>query len=85
MAYMTKSLIRWAAVSAALIGAVACNDTELAVTNPNSGESDRVLGTPNDAEALLGTYFKRWMSGMYGSTGDVQGMAGVQSDRKSVV
>ena len=79
MAYMTKSLIRWVAVSAALIGAVACNDTELAVTNPNSGESDRVLGTPNDAEALLGTYYKRWMSGMYGSTGDVQGMAGVQS------
>jgi hypothetical protein len=79
MANMTKSFFRWAAVSAALIGAVACNDTELAVQNPNSGESDRVLGTPNDAEALLGTYYKRWSSGVYGSTADLQGMAGIQS------
>ena len=76
---MTKSFFRWAAVSAALIGAVACNDTELAVVNPNSGESDRVLGTPNDAEALLGTYYKRWSSGVYGSTADLQGMASMQS------
>lgn len=76
---MKRSLIRWAAVSAAIIGAVACNDTELAVVNPNSGESDRVLGTPNDAEALLGTYFKRWYTGVYGSTGEMQGMADIMS------
>ena len=76
---MTKLFIRWAAVSAVLIGAVACNDTKLVVTNPNSGESSRVLGTPNDAEALLGTYYKRWSSGVYGSTTDLQGMAGMQS------
>lgn len=73
------SLIRWAAVSAVFIGAVACNDTELAVTNPNSGESRRVLGTPGDAEALLGTYYKRWSSGVYGSTGTMEGMGGMQS------
>jgi len=76
---MTKSLIRWAAVSAALIGAVACNSTDLAVENPNSGDSERVLGTPNDAEALLGTYYKRWSTGVYGTTGDLQGMASMMS------
>jgi hypothetical protein len=79
MADMIRNLIRGAAVSAALIGAVACNDTDLTVQNPNSGNSARVLGTPNDAEALLGTYYKRWSSGVYGSTTDLQGMASVQS------
>lgn len=76
---MKFSIIRWAAVSAALIGAVACNDTDLEVQNPNSGESGRVLGTPNDAEALLGTYYKRWSSGLFGSTTEMQGMAGIMS------
>ena len=76
---MKSSIIRWAAVSAALVGALACNDVNLEVTNPNSGESSRVLGTANDAEALLGTYYKRWSFGVYGGTGDIQGMAGVQS------
>ena len=76
---MTKSLIRWAAASAALIGAVACNSTDLAVQNPNSGDSERVLGTPNDAEALIGTYYKRWSTGVYGSTTDLQGMASMMS------
>lgn len=76
---MTKSIIRWAVVSAALIGAVACNDTELGVVNANSGESERVLGTPNDAEALLGTYYKRWSTGVYGNAVDLQGMASLQS------
>ena len=76
---MTKSILRGAAITAALIGAVACNDTKLDVVNPNSGESARVLGTPNDAEALLGTYYKRWSSGVYGSTGDLQGMASMLS------
>lgn len=76
---MKLSMLKWAAVSAALVGAVACNDTDLAVTNPNSGESSRVLGTAGDAEALIGTYYKKWSSGLYGSTTDIQGMAGVQS------
>lgn len=76
---MTRNILRGAAVMAALIGAVACNDTDLAVTNPNSGESARVLGTPNDAEALLGSYYKRWHTGVYGSTTDLQGMASVMS------
>ena len=74
-----KSFLKWAAVSAALVGAIACNDTKLEVTNPVSGDSKRVLGTPDDAEALLGTYYKRWSSGVYGSTTSYQGMADVQS------
>lgn len=76
---MMNTSIRWAAAALALLGAVACNDTQLGVVNPNSGESSRVLGTPNDAEALLGTYYKRWSSGVYGSTADLQGMANIQS------
>ncbi len=76
---MTRNFLRGAAALAALIGAVACNDTNLAVANPVSGDSKRVLGTPNDAEALLGTYYKRWSSGVYGSTTDLQGMTSVQS------
>lgn len=76
---MKRSLIRWAAVSAALLGAAACNDTDLAVVNPNSGESARVLGTPDDAEALIGTYYKRWSSGVYGSTTEMQAMADIMS------
>lgn len=79
MAHMIRTFIRGAAVTAALIGAVACNDTDLGVSNPNSGNSARVLGTPNDAEALLGTYYKRWSTGVYGSTTDLQGMASIQS------
>src|SRR5512140_3017777 len=75
---MKRHLIRWAAVSVALIGLTAC-DEELAVTNPNSGETARVLGTPNDAEALLGSYYRRWSSGVYGSTLNLEGMANVQS------
>lgn len=76
---MKRSIIRWAAVSAALIGAVACNDTELGVTNPNNGETARVLGTPDDAEALLGSFYKRWYSGLYGSTTEMQAMADIMS------
>ena len=76
---MTRKLIRLAAVTVALVSATACGDKELEVVNPNSGESARVLGTPNDAEALLGTYYKRWSSGVYGSTGDLQGMTSIMS------
>ena len=74
---MTRKLLAGAAI-AALVGLAAC-ERNLEVTNPNSGDTQRVLGTPNDAEALLGTYFKRFMSGVYGSTTDMEGMANVMS------
>lgn len=62
------------AVFAAAISVGAC-ESQLTVSNPNQGETERVLGTPNDAEALIGTYYKRWSSGMYGSGADLEGMA----------
>lgn len=61
-------------VLATAVGLGAC-ERQLTVTNPNSGETKRVLGTPSDAEALIGSYYKRWSSGVYGSTIDLQGMA----------
>jgi len=76
---MTRNLFRCAVVAAAVIGLSACKDESLAVTNPNQGDTDRVLGTPNDAEALLGTYYRRWSSGVYGSTGNLEGMANIMS------
>lgn len=66
------------AVLGAAIGLGACEE-QLTVTNPNSGDTKRVLGTPNDAEALISTYWKRWMSGVYGSTANLEGMANIFS------
>src|SRR5215469_16957983 len=75
---MIRKLIPFAAlVSVVAVGA--CSDNSLAVTNPNSGDTKRVLGSPADAENLLGSYFKRWIVGMYGSTTDIQGMANIFS------
>lgn len=75
---MHSKLLRYAALAVAVIGLGAC-DEELAVANPNAGETARVLGTAADAEALLGTYYRRWSSGVYGSTANLEGMANVQS------
>ena len=74
---MTRKLIT-CALLAAMVGVSAC-EKNLEVTNPNSGDTKRVLGTPNDAEALLGTYYKRWSTGVYGSTINLEGMANVMS------
>lgn len=65
-------------VLAAVVGLGAC-EKALVVTNPNSGETARVLGTPNDAEALISTYYKRWSSGVYGSITSIEGMANIFS------
>ncbi|MDA1081843.1 MAG: hypothetical protein O2973_09245 [Gemmatimonadetes bacterium] len=70
---MTRKILAGAALLAA-ISLGAC-EKQLTVTNPNQGETGRVLGTPNDAEALIGTYYKRWSVGIYSSTDDLQGMA----------
>ena len=75
---MHSKLLRYAALAVAVIGLGAC-DEELAVANPNAGETARVLGTAADAEALLGTYYRRWSSGVYGSTANLEGMANDQS------
>ncbi len=75
---MMRPLLRFAAL-VTVMGLAACGEERLAVTNPNSGDTKRVLGTPNDAENLLGTYYKRWSTGVYGSTIDIQGMANMYS------
>jgi len=62
---MRRKLIPYVALLAAF-GIGACTDKSLEVTNPNAGETQRVLGTPDDAEKLLGSYYKRWHAGLYG-------------------
>lgn len=52
---MNRQKICSAFALAAAVSLAACED-QLTVTNPNSGETERVLATPKDAEALLGTY-----------------------------
>ena len=81
---MIRYLIRYAAFAAAF-GLGACNEKSLEVTNPNAGNTGQVLGTPDDAESLLGSYYKRWHSGLYGTVnannppGNFEGMANVMS------
>jgi hypothetical protein len=62
---MIRKLIGYAAL-VALVGVSACEDA-LVVDNPNSGNTEKVLGTPADAEALISSYYKRWHVGVYGS------------------
>ncbi len=76
---MNRTFLRTAALAAVLVGSAACSDKPLAVNNPNQPNTASVLGTAADAEALLGTYYKRWSSGLYGSTTDLQGMTSVMS------
>src|SRR4051812_48514758 len=63
----------------AIIGLGACSDSQLVVENPNSADSRRVLATPTDVENLLGSYYRRFMTGPYSTTANVWGMAAVQS------
>src|SRR5450759_3110265 len=67
---MIRKILRFAALAGA-VGLWACSEKQLNVTNPNSGDTGRVLGTPNDAAALISTYYKRWASGLWGNTSNV--------------
>ena len=64
------------AVLVAAVGLGAC-DKKLTIVNPTAGDTKRVLGTPTDAEALISSYYKRWHTGVYGSTTDLEGMANI--------
>jgi hypothetical protein len=75
---MHRTLLRSVTVLAAAVFIGGCEDT-LVVQNPNQGETDRVLATPADAENLLGSYYKRWHSGVYGSTTNLEGMGNIWS------
>ncbi|MGE0441024.1 MAG: hypothetical protein AB7L66_11375 [Gemmatimonadales bacterium] len=72
---MIRSFIR----AGALAGVVVLAACDLAVQNPNQPETERVLKTPADVEALLGTQYLRWHTGMYGALGSVWGQSMVQS------
>jgi hypothetical protein len=72
---MRRSLIR----CGVLTGAVVLGACDLAVINPNQPETARVLATAADVEALLGTQYLRAQGSLYGGTGNVWGMAAVQS------
>lgn len=73
---MNRFWIRSAAFAVAFVGIAGC---DLAVRNPNNPETARVIATPADLEALLGTYYKRWHSALYNNTTSVALMAMVQS------
>src|SRR5690348_12741457 len=80
---MRLKLIPYVALLATF-GVGACSDKSLEVTNPNSGDTKRVLGTPDDAEKLLGSYYKRWHQGLYGCAdpappGTLEGMANIMA------
>ena len=72
---MLRSAIRYG-VLVGVIGVLAC---DLEVVNPNDPETERVLATPEDVEALLGTTYKRWHTGLYSTLSSIQGMASVLS------
>lgn len=72
---MTRNLIR----STALVAALGLGACDLDVNNPNQPGTDEVLASATDIESLLGNYYKRWHEGIYRTTGNVWGMAAVQS------
>jgi hypothetical protein len=73
---MIRKLIRFTAL-AAFVGVSACEDA-LVVDNPNAPNKNTLLGG-SDVEVLIGTYFKRWHSGVYGSTSNMEGRLNVWS------
>jgi hypothetical protein len=76
---MIRPLLRYALIASVVgIGLGGC-EKQLTVTNPNSPDAKKALSSPADLENFLGSYYKRWHSGMYGALGNVWGMAAVQS------
>ncbi len=73
---MRKILVAAGVAALALLGAC---DKQLTVTNPNSPDAGKALSTPADLENFLGSYYKRWNSGLYGSQSNVEGMAAVMA------
>jgi hypothetical protein len=74
---MMRNILRGAAlVALTVLGAC---DKQLTVQNPNSADTKRALVTPDDIENFLGSYYRRWHTGMYGSQSNQGGMAAVMS------
>src|SRR5437762_20950 len=77
---MIRNRLRLAALAAAaVIGVGACSQDLLDVPNQVSPETRRVLATPADAENLVSSYFKRWISGVQGSTTDMESLTSIMS------
>ena len=74
---MMRNIIRGAAL-VALAGLGAC-DKQLTIDNPNAANTARALATPADVESFLGSYYRRWHTGIYGSQSNQGGMAAVMS------
>ena len=80
---MRLKLIPYVALLAAF-GLGACGEDSLVVKNPTAGGTNQVLGTPDDAEKLLGSYYRRWYAALYGGPGanpptTFEGMANIMS------
>lgn len=74
---MMRNFLRCAGI-AALVVLGAC-EKQLTVSNPNSPDAAKALASPADLENFLGSYYKRWNSGVYGSQSNVEGMAAVMA------
>jgi hypothetical protein len=72
-------MIRRVIQCGALAGVVTLGACDLEVINPNNPETRRVLATPADVEALLGTTYRRWHIGLYSTLSSIQLMASVLS------
>ena len=78
---MRLKLISYVALLAGF-GLGACQD--VVVDNPNNGNTHQVMGTPDDAEKLLGSYYRRWYAALYGNPdanppATFEGMANIMS------
>jgi hypothetical protein len=72
---MIRNLIR----CGAFLGAIGLGACELKVINPNNPSQVQVKTTPTDLDNFLGSLYRRWHSGLYGTTGNVWGMANIAS------
>src|ERR1043165_8707540 len=77
-----RSTLYGLALGAGLVVFGACKDSDLEVTNPNAGDTKRVLATPVDAENLVGTNFKRWSVAFYGGGSVGQAPPSTSGERK---
>jgi hypothetical protein len=72
---MIRTLLRYGA----LAGTVVLAGCELGVKNPNDPTTIEVFATPRDIESLVGSYYRRWHAGLYGTLSNIWGVANVMS------
>jgi hypothetical protein len=62
-----------------VIGITACGENLLEVPNETQPDTRRVLASAADAENLVTGYFKRFLSGLQGSTTDMESLTSIMS------